>query len=236
MRIALLLLVAVLSAAAASDRGEYFSTSSGPVTITLIHHASMVIDGAGKTVYVDPTGEGNYKGLHKPDLILITNDQPDHFDMAAIKHFVAKNTAVIAPAGVAQQVARSTAVGNGETVRLDEIVIEAEPAYQATPPAGSGPVHEKGKGNGYVLTYPGLRVYISGDTGFYPEMKGIKNIDVAFLSVGTPDTMSIDDATQAIHLIKPRFLYPYHFRDTNPDDLRKQLATAGVEVRVRNWY
>ena len=205
--------------------------------MTLVHHASLVIEGAGRVVYVDPTAEGNYKGLPKADLILITNDQPDHMDLTTINRVSRKTTAAIAPAGPAQRITHCTTLGNGETVSMGEIVIEAEPAYQATPPAsGAKAVHEKGQSNGYVLTYPGLRVYISGDTGFYPEMKSIKNIDVAFLSMGTPDSMSLEDAAKAVHAIMPKTLYPYAFRDADKDEIRKQLITPGVEVRLRNWY
>jgi L-ascorbate metabolism protein UlaG (beta-lactamase superfamily) len=236
MRFAVVLLAAVVLARA-GDRGEYFNTSSGPFNITLVRHASLVIEGAGHVVYVDPTSEGNYKGLPKADLVLITNDQPDHLDVAAINHCSRKNTGVIAPASAAGRLQHCTAMNNGETVSVGEIVIEAEPAYQATAGAdGAKPIHPKGQGNGYVLTYPGLRVYISGDTGFYPEMKALKNIDIAFLSMGTPDTMSLEEAAKAVRTIRPKVLYPYHYRDTNPDDIRKQLATPEVEIRVRNWY
>jgi L-ascorbate metabolism protein UlaG (beta-lactamase superfamily) len=224
LRLTIIFLAAII-AGGASDRGEYFTTDSGPVTITLVHHASFVIEGAGRVVYVDPGGEGNYKGLPKADLILITNDRPDHLDMSSIGHFSRKTTGIIAPTGAAARLPHSTTMNPGETVRLGEIMIEAEPVSPA------------GQGNGYVLTYPGLRVYISGDTAFYPEMNKIKNIDVAFLSVGTADTMSIEDAAKAVRAIKPKILYPCHYRDTSPDEIRKQLAVAaGTEVRMRNWY
>ena len=229
MKLAVVVLAAV-TAVWAADRSEYFSTNSGPVNITLVHHASLVIEGAGRVVYVDPTAEGNYKGLPKADLILITNDQPDHFDMASISRVSRKTTATIAPAGLAQRLTHCTPLSNGETVRMGELIIEAQPAYQTSAS------EKKGQGNGYVLTYPGFRVYISGDTGFFPEMKAIKNIDVAFLSMGTPDTMTLEDAAKAEQAIMPKFLYPYHFRDTSPDEIRKQLSVARVEVRVRNWY
>jgi len=235
MRLAVVLLGAA-ALMAASDRSEYFSTDSGPVNITIVHHASLVIEASGRVIYVDPTSEGSYKGLPKADLILITSDKPDHFDPAAIAHYSRKSTAIIAPAGPAKQLKNCTAMANGETVNLAEIVIQAEPAYQAAPLAGAKSAHPKGDGNGYVLTYPGWRVYISGDTGLFPEMKSIKNIDAAFISVGSPDSMSIADAAQAIRTISPKVAYPYCYRDTNPDDLRKQLVIPGVEVRVRNWY
>ena len=197
----------------------------------------MVIEGAGRTVYVDPTGEGNYKGLPKADLILITSDRPDHLDMAAIKKYSRNTTAIIAPAGPAAQLQHCTALNNGETVSMGEIFIEAEPAFQAQAPDGGKPARAKGLDNGYVLTFPGLRIYVSGDTGFYPEMKSIKNIDAAFLSVGTPESMSLEDAAKAVRLIMPKTLYPYAYRDTKAEDMRRELGVvAKVEVRMRNWY
>jgi L-ascorbate metabolism protein UlaG (beta-lactamase superfamily) len=232
MKLAALLLACTMFAGAAERGGEYFSTDSGPVTMSLVHHASFVIEQNGHVIYVDPTSEGNYKGLPKADLILITNDQPDHLDLTALNHVSRKSTAIIAPTGPAARLPHCTALPNGETVSMGEIVIQAVPAFQDLPKT----VHEKGKGNGYVLTLPGLRVYISGDTGFFPEMKNIKNIDVAFLSMGTPDNMSLDDAMKAVQLIKPHVLYPYQYRDTNPDEIRKRLLIAGTEVRMRNWY
>ena len=195
----------------------------------------MVIEAADRAVYVDPTGEGNYKGLPKADLVLITNDRPDHFDPAAISRCSRKTTAIIAPAGPASRLPHSTALGKGETVSFGEIMIHAEPAHATSAPDGKSDPQGQA-GNGYVLTYPGLRIYISGDTGFYPEMKAIKNIDIAFLSMGTPDTMPLADALKAVELIKPKILYPDHFRDTSLDEMRKQIRAAETEVRVRNWY
>jgi L-ascorbate metabolism protein UlaG (beta-lactamase superfamily) len=227
MKFAILVFAAAAGLIAASDRGEYFTTDAGPVTVALIHHAAMVLEGMNRVIYVDPTSNGNYKGLPKADLVLITNDQPDHLELQAINKYSRKTTATIAPQGPSAKLPHCTAVSNGETVHFGEIVIEAVPAY--------GPGHEKGQGNGYVITYPGLRVYISGDTGFYPEMKNLKNIDVAFFAVGS-DTMPVEDAVKALQTIKPRIAYPYHYRDAKVEDLRKQLMVPGVDVRVRNWY
>jgi len=227
MRLLIFLLAAAASSAGSSDRSETFNTDVGPVNITPIHGAGMFIEGAGRVLYIDPVGESSYKAGPKADIILITSDGPEHLDATAIQHISKKNTAIIAPAGPAAHLKQSTAIANGETVRSAEIVIEAVPAFQTAA--------DRGQANGYILTYPGLRIYISGDTTFFPEMKTIKNIDVAFMSIGSPTGMSIDDAVKALRLIKPKTLYPYRMPEGDPADIRKALVVPGTEVRMRKW-
>jgi len=221
-----LFLLALGASAFVSEHSELFNTDVGPVNITPIHGASLYIEGAGRVLYVDPAGESSYKAGPKADFILITSDRPEHLDTTAIGHISKKNTAIVAPAGPAARLPHATSIATGETVRAGEIVIEAVPAI----PAGV----ERGQANGYVITYPGLRIYISGDTALFPEMKAIKNVDVAFLALG-PEAMSIEDAVKAVRLIRPKTLFPYRTLEGNGDDIRKQLAIPGTEVRVRKW-
>jgi L-ascorbate metabolism protein UlaG (beta-lactamase superfamily) len=225
----LVLGLAIAAAVLGADRehSELFNTDAGPVNITPIHHASMFIESGGRVIYVDPVGERSYKVGPKADLILITSDGPEHLDAAAISHISRKGTGIIAPVGPASRLPHGTAMGNGETVSSGEIVIEAVPSFLKEA--------DRGQGNGYVLTLPGLRIYISGDTGVFPEMKAIKNIDVAFLAVGGPDSMSTEDAAKAVRLMKPKMVYPYRYPDSSSDDIRKQLATPGTEIRMRKW-
>jgi len=233
----LLLALAAATAAPCADEGDLFSTALGPVTITPVHHASMVIQGTGRVIYVDPSSGGSYKGRPKADLVLITAADADHFDSAGLSRVVPKNAAIIGPAEIGAGLKRFTVLENGKTVQYGDITIEAVPAYSPSNPDGKTG-HGQGRANGYVLTYPGFRVYISGSTALIPEMKALKNIDVAFLSVGTPGTLSLADAAQAILVIKPKIVYPYQYGQTSLDDIRTQLghAVSGVEVRVRNWY
>jgi len=227
MRLLIFLIAAAAASAASSDHSETFNTDVGPVNITPIHGASMFIEGAGRVLYIDPVGESSYKAGPKADIILITCDRPEHLDATAIQHISKKNTAIIAPAGPATQLKQSTAIANGETVRSGEIVIEAVPAFQTAA--------DRGQANGYILTYPGLRVYVSGDTTFFPEMKTIKNIEVAFMSIGSPTGMSIEDAIKAVHVIKPKTLFPYRMPEGDTADIRKALNVPGTEVRMRKW-
>jgi L-ascorbate metabolism protein UlaG (beta-lactamase superfamily) len=209
-----------------SEHSELFNTDAGPVNITPIRNASLLIEGAGRVLYVDPVGEISYKAGPKADIILLTSDKPDHLDTAAIQHISRKNTSIVAPAGPAAHLPRATAIDNGETVRSGEIVMEAVPAIAK----GA----QRGQANGYVITFPGLRIYISGDTEVFPEMKAIKNVDVAFFALD-PQAMSLEDAIKAVHLIRPKVLLPYRTLEGSSDDLRRQLSVPGTEVRVRKW-
>jgi L-ascorbate metabolism protein UlaG (beta-lactamase superfamily) len=232
----ILLALAAAIAAPCADEGDLFSTALGPVMIAPVHHASLVIQGAGRVIYVDPSSEASYKGHAKADLILITSADADHFDPAIFARGPTKNAPIIGPSEIGTGLNRFTALENGGAVQVGDITIQAVASYRSN--ADPKTVHGRRRGNGYVLTYPGLRVYISGSTALIPEMKSLKNIDVAFLSVGTPGTLSLEDAAQAILLIKPKTVYPYQYGQTSLDDIRKQLghAVPGVEVRVRNWY
>jgi L-ascorbate metabolism protein UlaG (beta-lactamase superfamily) len=233
----LLLALAAAIAAPCADEGDLFSTALGPVTLAPVHHACMVIQGAGRVIYVDPSGEGRFKGRAKADLILITAADKDHFDPAAMTGPATKSAAIVGPAEIGVGLKRFTALENGATIQYGDITVQAVPAYDPSK-ADAKAGHGQGRGNGYVLTYPGFRIYISGTTALIPEMKTLKNIDVALLSVGAPGTLSLADAAEAIRLIKPKIVYPYQYGQTSLDDIRNQLghAVAGVEVRVRNWY
>jgi L-ascorbate metabolism protein UlaG (beta-lactamase superfamily) len=230
MKVSFLLLgvAAIAAIALCTDQPDFFSTESGPVRTTPIYGASLLVEGRGKAIYIDPVSKGNYKGLPKADLILITSDRPGHYDPEGVAKVLRKNTSALAPASIASKLQHSTPIGNDETVQFGDISISAVPAYHDDT--------DKGKANGYVFTFPGLRLYISGDTANVPELKQLKKVEIAFLAVGPPDAMSLADGAAVIGVLKARIIYPYHFGQTPADDLRKQLATPGTEIRIREWY
>ncbi len=234
----LALLGLMAGAAAAADRPvETFTTSAGEVTITPVHHASLVIQAAGKAIQVDPWSEGNYDGLPQADLILITDIHPDHLDKAEIAKLSKAGTHVIAPEAVARQVPGAEVLANGGTTHWGGWEIEAVPMYNLKRgPAPGKFYHDKGRGNGYVLSYGGKRFYIAGDTEGTPEMKALKNIDVAFVPMNLPYTMPPEEAAEAVRAFHPKVVYPYHYRGSDLKVFEKALAGSGVEVRIRNWY
>ncbi len=216
---------------------DEFQTTGGTVKITPIRHASLLIQAGDQAVYVDPVGQGNYDGLPPADLILITDIHGDHLDPKLIAKLRKDGTAIIAPEAVAKSVPEASVIRIGETKTSGPWKIEAVPAYNIKHGPAEGRVfHEKGRGIGYLLAYGGKRFYISGDTENIPEMKSLGNIDVAFLCMNLPYTMTPDEAAEAARAFKPKVVYPYHYRGSDLKAFAKALEGSGVEVRIRDWY
>src|SRR5271170_3247651 len=161
---------------------QVFPTSAGPVKITPLNHASTLIEAGGTTIYLDPVKPVKFSNLPKADLILITDIHGDHMDPDSIKEASKTGTEILAPPAVVETVTTAKAIANGETKIWQAWTIEAIPAYNLKRGPEPGKLyHDKGRGNGYVLTYGGKRFYFSGDTEGVPEMRALKNIDVAFV-------------------------------------------------------
>jgi L-ascorbate metabolism protein UlaG (beta-lactamase superfamily) len=213
-----------------------FSTSTGTLTITPIQHASFMIQAGGRVVYVDPA-QGSYDGRPKADLILITDIHGDHMAPKIVDSLRKPSTVVLAPEGVAKSVTGCKIMRNGETMQEGDWKLEAVPMYNLKRGPSEGKFyHDKGRGNGYVLTYGGKRFYISGDTEGIPEMRGLKNIDVAFVCMNLPYTMTPEEAADAVRAFHPKIVYAYHSRGSDVKVFEKGLEGSGVEVRQRNWY
>jgi L-ascorbate metabolism protein UlaG (beta-lactamase superfamily) len=235
MKAALLLLTAPLLLYAARP-SDTFESSAGPVKITPLQHASLMIEAGGKVIQVDPVGDF-YEGLPKADLILITDIHGDHMSPPAIAQLKKAGTVIIAPAAVAKTVTEAQVLNNGETKQWSGWTIEAVPMYNIKRGPSPGKLfHDKGRGDGYVLTYGGKRFYLSGDTEGIPEMRALKNIDVAFVCMNLPYTMPPEEAADAVKAFKPKVVYPYHYRGSDLTVFEKALAGSGIEVRIRDWY
>jgi L-ascorbate metabolism protein UlaG (beta-lactamase superfamily) len=218
---------------------QTFDTSAGPVKITPVYHASLEIEAGGKVIIVDPAKPANFAGLPQADLILITDIHGDHLDPDLIKAESKAGTDIIAPAAVAKTVTTAKVIGNGEKTTWGAWTIEAIPMYNTTPTRGpkAGTVfHEKGRGNGYVLTYGGKRFYFSGDTEGIPEMRALKNIDVAFICMNLPYTMTPEEAADAVKAFHPKVAIPYHYKGQDTAVFKKALEGTGIDVRLLDWY
>ena len=211
-------------------------TSAGALTITFVGHGTLMFRHGGKVVHVDPVGrEADYSRMPKADVILITHEHGDHLDPAAVEMLRKEGTVVVVSPSCEGRVPRALVMRNGDVREVAGFRVEAVPAYNVvhTRPGGQ-PYHPGGNGNGYVITFADVRVYVAGDTENTPEMNALRNIAVAFLPMNLPYTMTPEMVADAARSIRPRILYPYHFGQTDPQVLVRLLAgEAGIEVRVR---
>lgn len=224
--------------------GDVFETQAGPVTVHPVAHASFVMETPKGTIYVDPVGDiARYADLPDADLILITHEHGDHYNEETLKGLAKSGTQIIANPGVYAKLSdglkgKASAVANGETALFSDLSIEAIAAYNLTEERKK--FHPQGRDNGYVLSFEGLRVYISGDTEDIPEMRALENIDVAFVCMNLPFTMDANAAASAVSEFRPSFVYPYHYRgrDNGTQDPNEFAAAIGgdIEVKMGNWY
>lgn len=211
--------------------------TGGDIAITPINHATLQLKYDSQVITVDPTSQASYTGLPAPTLILITDIHGDHLDPKAIDGVKGPSTKILVPEAAAAQVPGATTIANGQTQTVNGITIEAVPMYNLERGPSAGQLyHTKGRGNGYIVTLGGRRIYIAGDTECTPEMKALRNIDVAFIPMNLPYTMPPDEAAACVAAFKPRIVYPYHYRGSDVAAFEKPLEGSGVEVRLRNWY
>jgi L-ascorbate metabolism protein UlaG (beta-lactamase superfamily) len=226
------------TASAAATPTDLFSTSAGQLKVTPVHHGTVLFEHAGKVVMIDPWSEGKLDGLPKADVVLITDIHPDHFDAKALEKVKKANAVIVAPPVVAQKVPGAVVLRNGERQTVAGLSVLAVPMYnKKRGPAPGKLFHDKGRGNGYVLTFGETKVYLSGDTECIDEMRALRDIEVAFVSMNLPYTMPPAEAAECIKAFRPKVVFPYHFRGSNLDELRSALAAEkDIEVRIRSWY
>ena len=215
--------------------------TDGPVTISAIQHASVQVEHAGKVIQVDPA-QGDFSKAKPADLVLITDVHGDHLNPEIVAKVRKPGAPVVMPAAVKTQAgdkipAPVEVMANGDSKTVAGIAIEAVPMYnlQRGPSAGQL-FHPKGRGNGYIVSLGGKRLYIAGDTECTPEMKAVRNIDVAFVPMNLPYTMTPAEAAACVQAFKPKVAIPYHFMGQNPQEFADALKGSGVEVRILNWY
>jgi L-ascorbate metabolism protein UlaG (beta-lactamase superfamily) len=231
------LLLAMTASAQSETSTQTFSTSAGLVKITPLYHASTLIEAGGKVIYLDPVKPAKLDGRPKADLILITDIHPDHMDPASLSVVSQSGTEILAAPAVVATVTMAKPIANGETKTWQGWTIEAVPAYNLSRgPAPGKLYHDKGRGNGYVLTYGGKRFYFSGDTEGVSEMRALKNIDVAFVCMNLPYTMPPEEAADAVKAFHPKIVIPYHYRGSDMSVFQKRLEGTGIKVRLLNWY
>lgn len=208
---------------------DTFDVGGKSLTISFIGHGSLCFDYDGYIIQIDPVGRyTDYVQQPDADLILITHAHGDHLDANAVAQVEKANTKIILNQKAHDQLGKGKVMKNGDKETVDGIAIEAVPAYNLEKTN-----HPKGQDNGYVLQIGNKRIYVAGDTENIPELKNLKNIDIAFFPINRP-TMTIEQAVDAAKIVRPKILYPYHYGDTDVTKLASKLAGEPIDIRIRD--
>jgi L-ascorbate metabolism protein UlaG (beta-lactamase superfamily) len=239
--LAVALLAGLAGGVSAQITGDALPTSRGDLIIHPLDHATFVMGWNRMAIYVDPVGgEARFAGLPTADIILITDIHGDHLDAETLSAITKAQTRIVAPAAVAAQLpaslmAQVTTLANGELKSVDGIGVEGVPMYNLTQDRLA--YHDKGRGNGYVLTIGGTRVYIAGDTEDVPEMRALQDITAAFVPMNLPYTMTEEQAASGVNAFNPDIAYPYHFQGSDAEKFKMLVEAGGdTEVRLLDWY
>jgi L-ascorbate metabolism protein UlaG (beta-lactamase superfamily) len=226
--------LSAFAADASADRKNLAveKTADGDLAIQPINHSALRFEYKGKQYYVDPAGQADWAAMPKADAIFITHEHFDHLAPQVIDTLKKPTTQIYMNAASVKKAGFGNVINVGQTMQVLDITVEAIPAYNMTPDRLKYHPKER-KDNGYILTFGGKRVYVAGDTEGTPEMKALKNIDIAFLPINLPYTMPPREAAEAARAFKPKILYPYHQGSSDPNEVKKLLADdKEIEVRV----
>lgn len=223
-------------------QADVFESAAGEIKVTPVNHASLVLGFGDLTVYIDPVGSPDrYKDLPRPDLILLTHEHGDHFNPDTLAALLMPQTRIIGSRVVIEklegaQAEQAEILARGETVDFRGIEITAIPAENISPERLK--YHPPGVGNGYVPRFGGKGVYVSGDTEDTAEMRALEDIDIAFLPMNQPYTMTGQQAADAARAFRPKVVYPFHYLGGAENEVfATELAgEPGIEVRMRDWY
>ncbi|MCU0644985.1 MAG: MBL fold metallo-hydrolase [bacterium] len=238
----LILIIAMLCFSLPAMAEEEFEvdtikTSAGDLEITFIGHGTLMFKFGDKIIHVDPVSrEADYTLLPRGELVLVTHEHGDHLDPEVLNLVRKENTKIVLTKKCFDKIDEGIVMKNGDVNTFDGIKVEAVPAYNLVHKRDSGqPFHPKGEGNGYVITFGDKRVYVAGDTENIPEMKALKNIDIAFLPMNLPYTMTPEMVADAAKAFMPKVLYPYHYGKTDTKKLVELMKSVkDIDVRIRS--
>ncbi len=243
MKIVFFLIIALISFSFSMDQDnlnyDVIKTSKGDLKMYFINHGTLMFIFNDQVIHVDPVSRAaDYSSLPKADVILVTHQHGDHLDKSAIQKIAKTDTKIYLTQSCYNEINMGEVMQNGDIKSFNGIHIEAVPAYNVVHKRDDGePFHPKGTGNGYVINFGDKSVYIGGDTENVPEMKDLKNIDVAFLPMNLPYTMTPEMVSEAVSMFHPKILYPYHFGQTDTQQLVNLMKDQkGTELRIRKFY
>ena len=236
--ISTLLLISSFVLGQSKFQQDVFKTNNGDLTITFIGHASLLMEWNDQTIYVDPSSrEANFYELPKASMVFVTHHHGDHCDPAALKAISEDQTKTFMSGLAHEKWNQGMILYPDQALTVSGIKIEVIPAYNLVHKREDGTFfHVKGECNSYIVTLGGKRIFIGGDTENTPEMKEMKNIDIAFLPMNLPYTMTPEMVADGAKAFRPKVLYPYHYGKTNLDEIKELMAgEEDIELRIRRF-
>ena len=217
---------------------DVIPAKGGDITITFIGHASILMEWNDQIIYFDPSSrEANFYELPKATMIFVTHHHGDHCDPAALKAISVDKTKTFMSSLAHEKWSQGMVLYPDQETTVNDIRIEVLPAYNLVHKREDGsPYHVKGECNSYIVTLGGKRIFIGGDTENTPEMKAMKNIDIAFLPMNLPYTMTPEMVADGAKGFRPAILYPYHYGKTDLNEIRELMADEDeIELRIRKF-
>ena len=215
------------------------TTDAGLVVIHPVRHGTVVITVGETVIWMDPWTEGDLSAYPPADILLITDIHGDHLGPAAIVAVSKDSTVVVAPQAVADAWAGTVhhILANEQSLTLGALTVTGVAMYNHTRgPESGGLYHDKGRGNGYLIDVGDYRMYFAGDTACTDEMRALQNVDVAFVPMNLPYTMTPEEAAPCVAAFKPTLAVPFHYRESDLSVFESLLADSGVEVRLLDFY
>lgn len=233
-QILVMLLILLLSGCAAEKQPaeEVEKMEIEGINIEWLGHASFKIK-TDKVIYIDPYEvEGE-----KADIILVTHQHYDHCSIKDITNLAKEGTSIAVTPDCLSKVSNIektniVSIEPNREYEIDNIKIETIPAYNQ-----NKQFHPKENGGvGYIIIIKGKRIYHAGDTDLIPEMKELKNIDIAMLPIGGTYTMDAKEAAKAANVIRPKVAIPMHYNkiqgtEANPEEF-KQNVNPNIRVEI----
>lgn len=201
------------------------------ITFTFYAHASMGIEWNGVHIYVDPVGEFDWQSQPKADIVLVTHSHYDHLELSTIEQLQTPQTIVVCDKSSADAFEHDciTMLPGATSQPVEGVTVKAVAAYNIS--EGHTDFHPQSREDcGYLITLGGTTIYVAGDTEDNDDVLALEGVDVAFLPVNQPYTMTVSQAARVVKALKPQIFYPYHYGQVDEVTDLEALKAAVADI------
>ena len=193
--------------------------------------SGVTIKTPSKTLVFDPANvEPNI--FKKVDALLITHEHPDHLDASIVRDIHERTQCLVIADPTSARMLRSVVspdklreIQVGSELEIDGVAVRAEGFnHPAATPVSF-----------FVTTEDGIKIYHTGDSLPFPEMKRIGEQsppDIVFCTVGIPAPgASPETGVEIVKMVRPKVAVPYHAPKDDSTRFAEVLSKEAPEVR-----